>query len=97
MPDVNLDSIIYWDPVAGASKYELRVLGPTSALVFPDAATGFFDNGLDTFFPLSSALAGKPLGQYTFQVRAQSPATALSELVVNYVGLSAPQNLRTTP
>lgn len=94
IPDVTLSNSISWDPVSGATKYEVRVLNSTSALVFPDPASGFYDNDVSTQFALDQALAGQPLGEYTFQVRAREPATALSSLVINYIGLSAPQNLQ---
>lgn len=98
-PDVTLNDTVYWDAVVGSTKYEVRILTSGNGPFWPDNANSniVHDNGTDTFFALSQALNGAAVAEYKFQVRAQSPATAWSQLTINYVGLSPPTNLRLTP
>ena len=93
-PDVTLSDTLYWDPVIGATKYEVRVL---DAINNPLTPPGVIDNGLVTEIGLDQVLAGQPFpAQYKLQVRPL-PNTTWSQLVVNYVGIGNVQNLRLTP
>lgn len=103
VPDVTLNDVVYWDAVVGSAGYQVRLLTATNGPFWPDNTNSsvVHDNGTDTFFALSQALTGAAQAQYKFQVRAVESGganpTAWSQLTVNYIGLSAPTNLRLTP
>lgn len=93
-PDVTLNDILYWDPVAGAASYQVRVL---DAINNPLDPPGVIDNALNTSIGIDQLLAGQPFpAQYKLQVQSL-PNTNWSQFVVNYVGVGQPQNLRLTP
>lgn len=100
-PDVTLDSILGWDPKAGAIRYELQVQAPSGTPKFPTSLSAdVYDNGTATQFALSLALVGAPLGAVRAHVRAvdaSGPGPWSAWFDMNYVGIGAVQNLHLLP